>query len=380
MSQERQSSGVRRSVRVGVIGGGQLGRMMALAGIPLGLSFRFLEPKEDPPCASVGEVVRGAYDDPDALDRFSDGVDVITYEFENVPVDSAKRLSERVPVYPPPMALEVAQDRLVEKETFRELGIGTAPYRRVDTREELDRALVELGMPAVLKTRRLGYDGKGQAVIEDPDSAAAAWDRLGGRPLILESFVDFERELSCLAVRSRSGELRVYPLVENAHTDGILRESRAPAPGITAERAREAAELVERLLDHLDYVGVLAVEFFDTEEGLLANEMAPRVHNSGHWSQDGGGVSQFENHIRAILGLPLGDPRPIGWAGMVNLIGGIPPRGESLGAGGARLHLYGKEPRPGRKLGHLNTRAETLEGLERRLAELGEIAARYGEG
>ncbi|TVP55464.1 MAG: 5-(carboxyamino)imidazole ribonucleotide synthase [Gemmatimonadales bacterium] len=367
-------------MRVGIIGGGQLGRMMALAGIPLGLRFRFLEPNEDPPCASVGEVVRGAYDDPDALDRFSDGVDVITYEFENVPVDSAKRLSERVPVYPPPMALEVAQDRLVEKETFRALDIGTAPYRKVDTREELDRAVEELGLPAVLKTRRLGYDGKGQAVLEDADSVAVAWERLGGRPLIVESFVDFARELSCLAVRSRSGELRVYPLVENMHTDGILRESRAPAPGITAERAREAAALVERLLDHLDYVGVLAVEFFETDDGLLANEMAPRVHNSGHWSQDGGGVSQFENHIRAILGLPLGDPRPTGWAGMVNLIGGIPSRGESLGAGGARLHLYGKEPRPGRKLGHLNVRADTLEGLERRLAELGEIAARHGEG
>ncbi len=371
---------LRQAIHVGIIGGGQLGRMLGLAGIPLGIRFRILEPKENAPASAIGEHIRGDYDDPEALDRFAEGLDAVTYEFENVPVESARRLAGQVPVFPPPAALEMAQDRLVEKETFESIGIETAPWRQVDSREDLARALEVLGTPAILKTRRFGYDGKGQERIDDGPSADAAWERLGGVPLILEGFVDFHRELSGIAVRDRSGQIRHYPLAENLHRDGILRESRAPAPGILPERAREARTKVERLLEYLDYVGVVAVEFFETADGLIANEMAPRVHNSGHWSQDGGGVSQFENHIRAILGLPLGDPAPNGWAGMVNLIGGFPRRREALGVSGARLNLYDKSPRPGRKIGHINVRRGSLEELEKGMAQISELAHDAGEG
>ncbi len=344
-----------RGPLVAVVGGGQLGRMLALAGIPLGLRFRFLEPNPDPPVAHLGEVIQAPYDDPEGLDRLVEGARVVTYEFENVPVEAARRLSRGAPVHPAPAALAMAQDRLTEKGAFRDLGIETAPFLPVDSRDALESAVAELGYPAVLKTRRMGYDGKGQVILRTPRDLDPAWEQLGGRPLILEGFVPFERELSVLAVRGLDGEIAEYPLVENHHEGGILVRSLAPAPGIGPELQATGREIAHRVLQHLDYVGVLAVELFQVGDRLLANEMAPRVHNSGHWTQDGALTSQFENHVRAILGLPLGPTRVRGErAAMVNLLGGVPPRTRILGIPGVCLHLYDKEPRPGRKVGHVN--------------------------
>lgn len=365
---------------MGIIGGGQLGRMLALAGIPLGLRFRFLDPGDDPPVADLGEVVRGHWNEPDDVDRFARGLDLVTYEFENVPVTTARRIAEHTPVWPPPEALETAQDRKLEKETFGRLGIPTVPWQAVDSRASLNRAMEELGLPAVLKTRRMGYDGKGQVVIRSRDDAGAAWDAVGGVPLLLERFVRFEREVSLLLVREHDGTSIAYPLVENHHEDGILRVSRAPARGVDARLQLEAVRLVERLADDLNYVGVLAVEFFQTSKGLLANEMAPRVHNSGHWSQDGAFTCQFENHLRAVLGWPLGRPEPRGFAGMVNLVGGVPPAAEALRLPGVHLHLYGKSPRPGRKVGHLNVIGASPGERERKLDAAIEAAISHGEG
>jgi 5-(carboxyamino)imidazole ribonucleotide synthase len=340
-------------VRIGILGGGQLARMIALAGHPLGLTFRVLEPASGPSAAAVAEHVQGDWTDPAALDRFADGLDVVTYEFENVPVTAAARLAERLPVLPRPRALEVAQDRLVEKQFFRQRGIDTAPFLPVDDADALRRAAAELGLPAVLKTRREGYDGKGQLVLREEAELEDAWLRLGGRALILEAFVPFRRELSVLAVRDHGGEVRVWPITENVHRDGILRTSRAPAPGVDAGLRGTAERYARTVLEGLDYVGVLAIELFDAGGSLLANEMAPRVHNSGHWTIEGAVTSQFENHARAVAGLPLGSTEPLGHAVMVNLIGELPPSDAALRIEGAHLHLYGKEPRPGRKLGHV---------------------------
>ena len=316
---------------VGVIGGGQLGRMLGLAGIPLGLRFRFLDPSADAPAQEVGTLHVGAYDDRDRLRRLAKHATVVTYEFENVPVEAVEQLAETVPVWPPPAALAVAQDRLEEKRLFRRLGIETAAIDDEVTR-----------FPALLKTRRLGYDGKGQERVETRP--------VPGTDALLEELVPFERELSMLAVRSTTGETAFYPLVENVHENGILRLSRAPA---RPELQPEAERIAALLLDELGYVGVLAVELFEVEERLLANELAPRVHNSGHWTIEGAETSQFENHLRAILGLPLGSTAARGEAAMVNLIGTMPAAADVLAIAGARLHDYGKEPRPGRKLGHV---------------------------
>jgi 5-(carboxyamino)imidazole ribonucleotide synthase len=362
---------------IGVLGGGQLGRMLALAGRPLGATFRFLEPAPLPPVRNLGEVVEAPFDalttDPGLAAGFSEGLEVVTYEFENVPVAAAHAVQARVPVHPSPQALRVAQDRALEKAAFAALGIPVAPYRTVGSRAELEQAVAEVGLPAVLKTRSLGYDGKGQAVLRSHADLDSAWEALGGTPLLLEAFVSFRRELSCLMVRGENGEVRGWPLVENVHRAGILRVSRAPAA--EAPEA-EAQAYVARLLEHLSYVGVLAVEFFDTGSGLLANEMAPRVHNTGHWTQDGAETCQFENHVRAILGLPLGATGlREGFAGMVNLIGGIPPRAALLRHPGVHLHLYDKAPRPGRKVGHVNIVARSQEALDARMdAVLAEVA------
>ncbi|HUQ21688.1 MAG TPA: 5-(carboxyamino)imidazole ribonucleotide synthase [Gaiellaceae bacterium] len=311
---------------MGVIGGGQLGRMLALAGIPLGLSFRFLDPAADAPAGEVGELLVGPYDDPDLLDRLADGAAAVTYEFENVPVGAARRVG----AVPDALALELGQDRLVEKQLFRRLGI---PTPRIDS--EVDT------FPALLKTRRLGYDGKGQRLVQT---------RPGTDPgHVLEERVSFERELSLLAVRGHDGDTRFWPLVENVHEDGILRTSRAPAQDAPQT---EAEEYARRLFDELGYVGVLALELFDVGGTLLANEFAPRVHNTGHWTIEGAVTSQFENHLRAILGLPLG-PTTSRPSLLLNLIGSLPAREDVLRIRGAHLHLYGKEPRPGRKVGHI---------------------------
>jgi 5-(carboxyamino)imidazole ribonucleotide synthase len=313
---------------VGCIGGGQLGRMLALAAAPLGVRFRFLDPAADACAGDVGELLLGAYDDRELLDRLADGADAVTYEFENVPVEAARHVG----AVPAARALELGQDRLVEKELFGRLGIATARFGSLD----------ETGVPALVKSRRLGYDGKGQRVIEGVEPLGA--DELA------EEIVPFRRELSIVAARASDGDTRFYPLAENEHQDGILSASRAPARGA---RQREAEEIAARLLDELGYVGVLAVELFEVEGRLLANEFAPRVHNTGHWTIDGAATSQFENHVRAILRLPLGSTEAVGEAVMVNLVGGLPPLERLLAVPGAHVHLYGKEPRPGRKLGHV---------------------------
>jgi 5-(carboxyamino)imidazole ribonucleotide synthase len=308
--------------------------MLALAGIPLGLSFRFLDPSPDAPAAEVGELLVGEFDDPDLLDRLADGAAAVTYEFENVPVAAAARVG----AVPAAAALEASQDRLVEKQLFRRLGIPTPKFD-----DEVD------SFPAILKTRRLGYDGKGQRLVE-------AWQ--GSDPgHVLEERVPFDRELSLLAARGADGDTRFYPLVENVHEDGILRTSRAPA---AAAPQAEAEEYATKLLEGLGYVGVLALELFDVGGRLLANEFAPRVHNTGHWTIEGAATSQFENHLRAVLGLPLGSTESRRSV-MVNLIGSVPVSEDVLRVRGAHLHLYGKEPRPGRKLGHVTLVDPTAE-------------------
>jgi 5-(carboxyamino)imidazole ribonucleotide synthase len=356
-------------VRVGVLGAGQLGRMLALAGIPLDCTFVFVDPSEAAPAATLGRQIVCNYTDPAGLAALA-ACDVVTYEFESVPVEAAETLAARVPVYPPPNALCTAQDRWLEKSCFRELGIATAPFEAVSSEPELARALEKLGLPAVLKTRRLGYDGKGQFVLRSPNDVATAWAAIGGAPSILEGFVRFERELSLLAVRAKSGQTAFYPLVENHHDAGILRKTIAPAPRLSRELQHSAEAYAERLLAHLDYVGVLALELFQVESALVANEIAPRVHNSGHYSLEGSRTSQFENHLRAILDLPLGDTAALGPSAMLNLVGSLPLAKDVLAVPDAHLHLYGKAPRPGRKVGHITVRAETEPELATRIATL----------
>ena len=355
---------------IGVLGGGQLGRMLALAGYPLGLRFRFLDLTPRAPAGHLADLVTGDYEDPAVLARFADRLRVVTYEFENVPVATARFLAERVPVYPPPAALETAQDRLVEKTFFQGLGIPTPPFAAVDSEDDFRAALERVGLPAVLKTRRMGYDGKGQLVLREPREAEYARRVLGDVPQILEGFVPFERELSVLAARGRDGATAFYPLVENHHRDGMLRLSLAPAPGLTPELQGLAEDYARRVLEALGYVGVLAIEFFEAGGRLLANEMAPRVHNSGHWTIEGAETSQFENHLRAVLGWPLGSAAAVGRSAMVNLIGTTPEPETVLAVDGARLHLYGKAAAPGRKLGHVTLRAPDEETLRERLGLL----------
>jgi 5-(carboxyamino)imidazole ribonucleotide synthase len=338
---------------VGVFGGGQLGRMLALAGYPLGLRFRFLDPSPDAPAGQVAELVVGDYSDAAAQERFRAGLEVVTYEFESVPATAVRSLARHVSVYPLPEALEVAQDRLNEKNLFQRLGIPTPRFASVETEAELWQAVDQIGLPAVLKTRRCGYDGKGQRVLRQHNDVQTAWDALGGVSLIVEQLVPFEQELSILAVRGRTGETAFYPLVENQHHEGILRLSLAPAPALSQELQAHAERYAMRIMKAVSYVGVLAVEFFQHRGRLLANEMAPRVHNSGHWTIEGAVTSQFENHLRAILGLPLGSTTALGHAAMLNLIGTVPPVEKILSIPGAHLHLYGKASLPGRKVGHV---------------------------
>ena len=353
-------------MRLGIIGGGQLGRMLALAAHPLGVHTRVLEPSERAPAATVAGHIVGPYDDAAALDRFADGLDVATYEFENVPVAAAERLAARVPVRPAPAALAASQDRLTEKTTFQDLTIPTAPFAAIDDAASLVAASERLGLPLVAKTRRMGYDGKGQAILRSADDAAHAWRELGEHPLIAEGFVRFDRELSVVAVRALDGEVRCYPLCENVHEGGILRRTTFPAPRVSRDMQREAETYARRLLEHLDYVGVLALELFDVGGALLANEMAPRVHNSGHATIEGAETSQFENHVRAVCGLPLGAVDPVGHSVMINLIGSVPPLDDLLRAPGAHVHLYDKAPRPGRKVGHVTLRGDDAAEVARR--------------
>jgi 5-(carboxyamino)imidazole ribonucleotide synthase len=366
---------------VGILGGGQLARMLALSGAPLGLRFLVLDTVADACAGQFAPMVVGDYTDEAALAEFASKIDVATFDFENVPAGSAQWLAGRVPVFPNPRALAVAQDRLAEKTLFRELGIPVPGFADIATRDALDGAVQELGTPCILKTRRLGYDGKGQFRIKSPADVDAAWNTLGPQAaivgLILEAFVAFERELSVVAVRGRDGEFRAWPLTENWHVAGVLSASLAPAR-IDAATQATALSHAKRLADALDYVGVFALELFSRDGELLANELAPRVHNSGHWTIEGAETSQFQNHLRAVLGLPLGDTRMLGHACMLNWIGTMPDATPVLREAGGHWHDYGKEARAGRKVGHATLRAdapvELAESLRRAGAALGREA------
>ena len=364
---------------VGILGGGQLARMMALSGAPLGLRFLVLDNVADACAAQVAPMVVGDYTDQAALAEFAGRIDVATFDFENVPAASAQWLAERVPVFPAPRALATAQDRLAEKTLFRELGIPVPDFQPIDTREDLDAAVARIRTPCILKTRRLGYDGKGQFRLKSPGDVDAAWAALGAQAsrigLILEGFVAFERELSVVAVRGRDSEFRAWPITENWHVDGVLSASLAPAAVDEALQAT-ALEYARRLADALDYVGVFALELFCRDGELLANELAPRVHNSGHCTIEGSETSQFENHLRAVLGLPLGDTRMLGHACMLNWIGGMPDAGTVLREAGGHWHDYGKAPREGRKVGHATLRADGARELAAALQRVGRALGR----
>ena len=359
---------------VGILGGGQLARMMALSGAPLGLRFRILDNVADACAGQFAPMIVGDYTDQAALGEFASQVDVATFDFENVPAASAQWLAERVPVFPSPQALAVAQDRLAEKSLFRELGIPVPDFADIASREQLEAAVARLGTPCILKTRRLGYDGKGQFRIKSVADIDAAWDALGAQVarvgLIVEGFVHFQRELSVVAVRGRDGEFRAWPLTENWHVDGVLSASLAPA---VVDPAMQATALshARRLAEAMDYVGVFALELFCRDGELLANELAPRVHNSGHWTIEGSETSQFQNHLRAVLGLPLGDTRMVGQACMLNWIGAMPDAAAVLGEPGGHWHDYGKSPRDGRKVGHATLRADSANELAATLERVG---------
>jgi 5-(carboxyamino)imidazole ribonucleotide synthase len=358
-------------MKVGILGAGQLARMIALAGYPLGLDFIFLDPSADACANKLGEHLHGDYSDPALLAELAERADVVTYEFENVPADVAKFLAEHTKVYPPAKALEVAQDRWVEKNFFLELGIPTPQFALVDSFEDLVQAMATIGWPALLKTRTQGYDGKGQSVLKSAADLQPAWDLVQGLPAIVEAFVPFSREVSIIAARSVSGAVVFYRLSENLHKGGILRvaESRANDP-----MQAQAEGYISRLLNALDYVGVLALELFEVEGRLIANEFAPRVHNSGHWTTEGAETSQFENHLRAILDLPLGSTAAVGNAAMVNFIGGLPEAKAVLTIANAHLHLYGKSPRKGRKVAHVTVRSSNVESYQNSLEKIERLA------
>jgi 5-(carboxyamino)imidazole ribonucleotide synthase len=356
---------------IGILGAGQLGRMLALAGYPLGMRFRVLDPASDSPAGWLAEHLAFDYSDRSALEHFASGLDVITYEFENVPVESACFLEQFVPVYPPPIALKKAQDRLVEKSFFWELGIPTPKF----TTDLNNKGDVEIGFPAVLKTRRMGYDGKGQVIIHSQKELNREIDGKNTEGFILEEFISFDRELSIISVRNKTGEMKLYPLVENHHRDGILRLS-LMADNVSPELQQQAEQYARKVMATLDYVGVLTIEFFEKDSRLLASEMAPRVHNSGHWTIEGSVTSQFENHLRAVSGSPLGSTDQLGVCGMVNLVGDLPDVTSILKIEGAHLHLYDKFPRPKRKIGHVTFVEKKLEVLQSKLDVLREIV--YG--
>ncbi len=341
--------------------------MLALAGIPLGLRIGFLDRDAATPGGQVAPLLPGALDDPARLAELAQNNDVLTFDWENVPRAALDTLGNATPIRPSPRALGIAQDRLREKALFTRLGIPVTPHARVDTRAQLDRAVANIGLPGILKTRRLGYDGKGQAVIRNAAGAQAAWERLGGQPLIYEAFQSFSGEVSIVGARSPGGELAYYPLAANTHADGILRYSVAPLADPRLERA--ARRHLRRVLQALDYVGVLAIEFFIVGGRLMANEMAPRVHNSGHWTIEGCVTSQFENHLRAICHLPLGSTRLLGHAAMVNFLGELPSREALLAIDGLAFHDYGKTPRPGRKVGHCTILRENAASRDRALRQ-----------
>jgi 5-(carboxyamino)imidazole ribonucleotide synthase len=337
-------------MKVGVLGAGQLGRMLALAGMPLGVDFVFYDQNPDACAAGLGTFICADFNDTEQLQAFANQVDVVTLEFENIPLSTLETIAQFKALHPAAAAVQVAQDRLNEKTLFTELGIPTPAYYVVDSADTLSDAASQQGEALIVKSRRFGYDGKGQATLENATAAGQVWDTLGGVPLIAEQRMAFDREVSMIAVRNPSGDMRFYPLAENVHQQGILVRSRAI---VNDPLQANAEDYAQRVMQHLDYVGVLAFEFFDCGGELVANEIAPRVHNSGHWSIEGAVTSQFENHIRAILDWPLGDTTTRVDAVMFNLIGNMLDHQEVLKIHGAHLHDYGKAPRQGRKLGHI---------------------------
>ncbi len=383
-------------MQIGILGGGQLGRLLALAGYPLGIRTELYDPSPEACAGQVAPLISAPYGDWDALARLVEGKQCVTYEFENVPLETAQWLAERVPIRPTPRALEIFQDRLLEKQYLNSIGIPTPAFAPIDPAYP-ESALETVELPCVVKTRRFGYDGKGQGMAHTREEYLSLVQQLQPHALIVEAFVPFDREVSAIGVRSLTGEVAVYPLVENRHREGILRVSipdlTRPAPLASREEGRtarvpqhasaspftegrqgsEVYGYISCLLQSLDYVGVVALEMFQVGEQLLANEVAPRVHNSGHWTIEGAETSQFENHLRAILGLPLGSVAPRGYCAMVNLIGVIPPFEAILRVPNAHLHLYGKSPRPGRKVGHITLRADSLDERDRLLEQVLEI-------
>ncbi len=357
-------------MRIGVLGAGQLGRMLALAGYPLANTFVFYDLSGNP-SVGLGEIIIDR--DLVYLDDFLSRVDRVTYEFEHLPVEVAERIAAVKPVHPTPRSLQICQNREAEKTLFGELGIPTPEWRMADSADSLEAAAQSLGCPVVTKSNTEGYDGKGQAVLRSPEEAAQAWASIGHKRLMVEKFVEFSRELSVIAVRGEDGQVVVYPMAENVHHEGILRYSIAPAPRLSPDIADEARRYIHTLLNELNYVGVLALELFETANGLVANEMAPRVHNSGHWTIEGAVTSQFENHIRAVSGQPLGDTSPRGVSCMVNIIAEHGQTRRILELPYAHLHLYDKAERPGRKLGHVNILADNYEELVWRVRNCAEF-------
>ncbi len=354
--------------RIGVLGGGQLGQMLGQAGISLAAEFTFLDPAEAPSARHVGRHLRAGFADASGAAALAAGSQVVTYEFEHLDLPTVNAIAAHTPVHPSPLILEIVQDRVRQKNFLTAAGIAVAPFMTVESAADLAVAISRIGTPCLLKTARDGYDGKGQRLIRDPAMAAAAWAELKQSRCVLEGFVHFERELSLISTRGQDGQVVFHPLAENHHRDGILRVSRAPAPGATPALQAQAENIASRLLAELAYVGTFTIEFFHVGDQLIVNELAPRVHNSGHWSIEGAVTSQFENHVRALMGLPLGDPAATGFAAMVNIVSTFPDRRALLALPGVHLHDYGKDERHGRKLGHVTVVDTTAEGLEPRLA------------
>jgi 5-(carboxyamino)imidazole ribonucleotide synthase len=353
---------------IGIVGAGQLGRMMALAGYPLGFDFLFLDRDAKTPGGQVAPILEGALTDRNLLGELSQRCEVLTFDWENIPVDALEGLPGKARMAPPLRALAAAQDRLTEKRTFDLLGIATTRYAAVDSRAALELAAKTIGLPGVLKTRRMGYDGKGQFILRSPADLDRAWEALGSAPLLYENLVPFDSEVSVIAVRGIDGESAFYPLNLNVHRDGILRLTRAPYGNVAL--TRQAQRAARRLLAHFNYVGVLTIEFFVRRGKLIANEMAPRVHNSGHWTIEGAETSQFENHVRAVAGLPLGSTKARGHSAMINLVGAMPTRNAMLAEPGLHWHDYGKTARPGRKLGHVTICDNATQTRNRRALKL----------
>lgn len=365
-------------MKLGILGAGQLAQMLAEAAQQLNVECVVLDPTPNSPATRFAKQICAPYDDADALRDLASQVDVATYEFENVPDVAAQTLASKIPLRPLPVALSTSQDRLNEKTMFRSLQIPTAPFAAVDSAAGLARAIDEIGLPAVLKTRRMGYDGKGQMVLRTAADANGAFERLGGVPCILEGFIRFEREVSLVCVRARNGETKYYPLTQTIHEGGILRMTVSPAPRVSDALAKAAREYGERVLNHLYYVGTLALELFESNGTLLANEIAPRVHNSGHWTIEGARTSQFANHVRAVMDFPLGDIEPVRPTVMLNILGDAPPSAEVDAVRGACMHLYGKSPARLRKIGHITLVDDGDGTFEERVEKLRVLVAKHG--